>query len=172
VLLLILGDNPQLISDALLMFSNALHHRSQLRSKLRQHFVALSKFSGEGSGSGHKHNWQHHNRTPFGSSTRRPPQPTMKSSAADRSSATARKPFCLIFTGTKPNDGPASSSSTGSKTLIPSGFEPPFCNLFDSSVLSVLSVVKCDRVFDHGLHGTHGFQGESHSHGVVRSRSI
>jgi hypothetical protein len=40
----------------------------------------------------------------------------MKSSAADRSAATARNPFCLIFTGTKPDDGPLSSSSTGVST--------------------------------------------------------
>jgi hypothetical protein len=58
-----------------------------------------------------------------------------------------------------------------SKTLIPSGIEQPFCNHFDSSVLSALSVVKKRSFFGRGLHGTQGFQRESRSHSVVRSRS-
>ena len=27
--------------------------------------------------------------------------------------------------------------------------------------------LKCDRVFDHGRHGSHGIEGFSHSHGVA-----
>jgi hypothetical protein len=69
--------------------------------------------------------------TPFGSSTRRPPQPTMKSSAVDRSAATARKPFGLIFTGTKPDYGPASAPPSAAVRRHSAPSPPPAASAND-----------------------------------------